>query len=228
MKKKVLFTSKYHFNLNEETNIQPAKNFIPKHWKDLPYYENNNYNLRGRFKTAKACPSFVEIFKEGYVIPAPCDIWLYTDNEEWKWETASPIDFIKITNHTNNQYVNSISNTNIKNIFKLDGIWNCITPKGYSVRQIPMIYHHNPDFYVMYGIIHTDKLHQINPQIAFISDKKEIVIHKGTPLCYIVPFKREKFKLEIVDYNENIEKKVYKSNLNYLAAFSRKNYNKED
>ena len=226
--KEIIFTSPYNFDLIEETCMQPAKNFIPEHWKNLNYYKDNTFNIKGYNKTAKACPSFVEILKEGYVLPAPCDIWLYTDGDEWKWETAAPVDFIQISNHSGFQYFDNVPNSNVKMVFKLDNTWHAITPKGYSMRQIPMIYHHNPNFYALYGVIDTDKVHQLNPQIAFISDKNEFVIQKGTPLCYYVPFKREKFNYKVKKYNSKLEEKVFINNIKYLASFTRSNYSKKE
>ena len=225
--KEIIFTSPYDLHLVEETCIQPAKNFIPEHWKNLTYYKDNKSNIKGYNKTAKACPSFAEIFKEGYVLPSPCDIWLYTDGEDWKWETATPVDFIDISHHAGFQYFNSVPDTDVKMVFKLDNIWNCITPKGYSIRQIPMLYHHNPDFHTLYGVIDTDKLHELNPQIAFTSTKNEIVINKGTPLCYYVPFKREKYKYSIVEHDK-LKKKLFADKLNYLGGFNKKNYMLKD
>lgn len=222
--KDIIFTSPHNLHLIEETCIQPAKNFIPEHWKKLNYYKDNNYNLRGYYKTAKACPSFVEILKEGYVMPAPCDIWLYTDGDEWKWETASPVDFLQISNHSGFQYFDNVPNNNVKMVFKLDNLWHCITPKGYSVRQIPMFYHHNPNFYALYGVIDTDKVHELNVQLAFTSTQNEFVIQKGTPLCYYVPFKREKYNMKILEHSEKIKKKLFADKINYMASFNRKKY----
>ena len=191
--KEIIFTSPYDLHLVEETCIQPAKNFIPEHWKNLTYYKDNKSNLKGYNKTAKACPSFAEIFKEGYVLPSPCDIWLYTDGEDWKWETATPVDFIDISHHAGFQYFNSVPDTNVKMVFKLD----------------------------------TDKLHELNPQIAFTSTKNEIVINKGTPLCYYVPFKREKYKYSIVEHDK-LKKKLLADKLNYPGGFNKKNYMLKD
>ena len=151
-------------------------------------------------RTAKQCPSFVDVFREGYVIVAPCDIWLWTDGDAFKWKTA--LDFVNISIHADNQLKDYFQDSTIKKIFKIDNVWKIRTPKGYSIRQIPLFYHFNPDWQVAYGLINTDTYHELNVQIIFTSEKEEVFIKQGDPLCYIVPFKREKLlDMEITEYS---------------------------
>lgn len=217
---RVIFSSPNNLELSEKTIIKPAKYFIPKEFKNMPYSLDEK-DLMQQKKTAKSCPSFVEILREGYVIPSPCDIYLSYNKEidNWKWQVPSAYDWMDISIHPPFQFKDYYKDTNIKYVFKINSLWNVYTPKGYSVRQIPMFYHNNKDFEVAYGVIKSDVFHQINPQILFISDKDEIIIEKGTPLCYIVPFKREKYNYKIVPYSK-MKERDYKSTLNIMGKFS--------
>lgn len=217
---RVIFSSPNNLELSEKTIIKPAKYFIPEEFKNMPYSLNEN-DIMQQEKTAKSCPSFVEILREGYVIPSPCDIYLSYNREidNWKWQTPSGYDWVDITIHHPNQFQNYYNNSNVKYVFKINSLWHVYTPKGYSVRQIPMLYHNNKDFQVAYGVIKSDVFHQINPQILFISDKDEIIIKKETPLCYIVPYKREKYNYKVVPFNK-MKDKSYKSTLDIMGNFS--------
>jgi len=217
----IIFTSKYDLHLSENTKIQPAKKFIPQYFSDMPTnFIKSEENKRGKNRTAKTCPSFVDVLNEGYVVPAPCDIWLSADGKgEWHWETAKPFDFIDIVEHSHDQLLNYMPNTNIKHIFKINSLWDIITPKGWSIRQMPMFYHFNPHWYVSYGIIDTDKYHELNPQILYISKRDEIFISQGEPLCYIVPFKRESLNMKMEEYSLH-EQRLKKSKFDMLGKFN--------
>ena len=47
---------------------------------------------RTKAKTIKACPSFVELWDEGFVIPAPCDYILQWIDGELYWRTRATFD----------------------------------------------------------------------------------------------------------------------------------------
>ena len=84
-------------------------------------------------------------------------------------------------------------------VFKFISPWNLITPKGYSVLQLPMFYHFSNDFSVLPGIIHTDTHHELNQQILYHGEGKEIFIRRGTPLVQYIPFKRSKYNITTRD-----------------------------
>jgi hypothetical protein len=54
----------------------------------------------------------------------------------------------------------------------------------------------------MPGIIDTDVWHEINQQILYFGNGKEIFIKKGTPLAHYLPFKRIESTLEIREQTE--------------------------
>lgn len=223
MKNKITFVPTLD-GLYEHTDLhpQPAKNFVPDWYKNMPSdYKSNNYfisKLRPNIRTAKLCPSFAEIFKEGFVLVAPCDIWLRVSTDYWEWNT--PDERIKLDIHEDEQFLLHQNNTNIKKVFKLYYPWRVITPKGWSVRQIPLMWNLNQDWLVSYGVINSDVIHGLNQQILFTSDKEEVLIKKGTPLNYIVPFKREdKLKLNVSPLTNEYDKLIKKSDTLVLSQF---------
>ena len=53
----------------------------------------------------------------------------------------------------------------------------------------------------------------------FTSDKDEIIIKKGTPLCYYIAFKREDYQYNVVEYSEDLRKKTVLSRGNVFTHF---------
>ena len=215
---------------------QPATNYISEMWKNTPLlmpqdkqewdlFVDKNIGEDSRKHTAKTCPSFIDIWMSGYVVPAPCDIWMYFDKKTnlYQWETSMPQ--IELTTHPNMQLLEHGKGENDWLFtFKLDNVWFVETPKGYSIYQVPMLWHDRRDYEVAYGVIHTDMYHQLNIQI--LVKKQEIMINQGDPLCYIVPYKRLKHNHEIVPYDEE---KIMASNFRNLGRFKSmylKNFNR--
>ena len=201
---------------HKELHPQPAKNFTPDWYKKMPTDVKQPGTFHSKvipnIKTVRMCPSFVDVFKEGYVIPAPCDIYLKVlPNGEWQWQT--PDEEYRLDIHEEEQFLNHLNGvSNIKKVFKLISPWVAITPKGWSVRQIPMIYNFNPNWQVAYGILNTDVEHELNQQIFFTSDNNEVLIKRGEPLNYLVPFKRnDKLKIEVTSYTSEVTKYVNKA-----------------
>jgi hypothetical protein len=230
--KKIQFVIKdKHYLANKDIHPKPMSDYVPEWYKDMQPYKPKSKSLLDIINiknNVKSCPSFVEIFKEGFAILAPCDILLSYNHKtkEWFWKTPllyEQFEFLSGTKfvdiHNNNQMLNHVPNNNLyKLIFKINLPMKIITPNGYSVRQIPMPYNFNNDWEAMYGVFRSDKIHEVNIQIGYKTHKEEILIKRGEPLCVYIPFKREKFKLDIVDYNKrqpNIllinENKMYSS-----------------
>ena len=202
-------------SLIKECAPQKTKNFIPDWFKNIP---PSSFGLG----TVKDCPSFVDWFSTGYVLPMWMDSEIFYDNESKKWETnSSPLmplwDF-----HTENQmteYVTPIfQGLNGTAIFKAQCPWRIITAPGWSVLQLPLFYNFNTDWSILPGIIDTDIHHEINQQVLYHGDKKSIFIKRGSPFVMYIPFKREKNILEVRDQNK---KDIEKFNLNLLKIKSK-------
>jgi hypothetical protein len=188
-----------------KTLPQPAKNFIPDWFKDMPVHkaiDDPKTALLHQLdmSTIKKCPSFRDIWKYGIVIPAPCDIYINATHDEWMWRT--PTNIIELEYHADYQFKDHYPNKNIKGVFKIKHPLAVITPKGYSVMQIPLLYHNNPDWYFPWGLLDSDEYHDLNPQLIVTSKDREILIKQGEPLFYLYPFKRENWQIEMLEYKD--------------------------
>src|SRR6056300_1065278 len=114
----------------ERLRPQPSKNFLPIEFKNMPIKPNNDKNIINFFPTAKACPSFSDVLNEGYVLVAPCDIWIKTDGHNYEYKTKKGVS---MSIHPSGQLIDYYVDTNVKLIITIDYAWICETPKGYSV-----------------------------------------------------------------------------------------------
>jgi len=213
---KIIFTTDIEgLYEQEDLHPQPAINYMPDWYKNLPtdIKRDNTFisKVIPNMKTVKLCPSFAEVFREGYVMLAPCDYYFRLEkNGYWNWQT--PDTEIKCDVHEDEQFIQHINNKVAKKVFKLINPWYGITPKGWSIRQVPLFYDFNEDWQIAYGILNTDVEHELNQQLIYTSKSNEIFIKRGTPLNYIVPFNRkEKLQHEIKPINKELRSKIMKS-----------------
>ena len=223
-KNKVRFVAKQPSMLDLDIALpQPAEIFIPDWFKKIPPFESEELTSILRRATSKSCPSFVDTFKEGYVIPAPCDIWLKVlDDGSWEWRTASPLMTCEI--HNDNQMVDYMpKSSKVRKVFKLILPFTIHTSKNIWMKQVPMLWNYNTDFHIAYGQFNTNKVHQVNLQILYTSKKNEIIIKQGTPLAQYVPFRKEKFDIKIVENNKNYQlaedKYIFAANSKFKGGY---------
>jgi len=221
--------------LNKELLPQPAENYMPDWYKNLknPHYIDKEKPILSKIlkpKTVKQCPSFVEMFKEGYMLLAPCDYWLSIDNDKVEWRT--PINYEtfhsngEVGYHSDSQFVNHLpSKSNIKAVFKIILPYGIFGPKNYSIKILPVPYSFNNDFHANYGIQDLDTTFELNIQINYTSDKKEILIQKGTPIALIIPYKKEKFKVTYEYLHDSKYKnKVVSQKFKLINSFNNRYY----
>lgn len=224
MKKIILTSAVEGFANLEASKIHKARDFLPKWYKDLPkdIEDGNGYNgfvskLIPNLKTAKMCPSFGDLFKESYVVTAPCDIHIgQTERGTWVSKMSNP-DFI-LRRHPDDMYTNHVKESGVRGMYTLSTGWNIITPKGYSARFDPLFYHHNKDWVVPPGIVKQDKFHSLNIIILYTSEKNEIYIKQGEPLCYLTPYKRQNYRIAYESYERHRDR-IKTSKLSIVNKF---------
>lgn len=183
----------------EECLPQPAKNFVPSWFKNIPAHKDLNPTdtVVPKMKTVKTCPSFPDYFSTGVVLPMWADTTIEFDEKEgrYRWHCGIAGSPFEIDLHYNEQFLDhapvKFLNSSPSFVFKFVSPWYLRTPNGYSSLQLPMYYHFDNNFSVLPGVIDTDIFHSINQQVMYFGDGKEIFIPRGTPLVHYVPVRRE-------------------------------------
>jgi hypothetical protein len=227
---------------DKEIHPQPISNYAPDWFKNLNIAKPKNKSLLEKFtmtNNVKSCPSFIDVYQDGFVILAPNDyILAYDENTGYyEWRVAAQFQrpeyntkTVDVSVHSKEQMIEHLpSNSPYKKIFKFNLPMKVITPNGYSMRQLPIPYSFNKDYEAAYGILRTDKHHEVNIQMLYKSDKEEILIKRGTPLCVFAPFKRDKFSIEIVNNktNKKIRDRLLVNENILYASFGKKTKNTE-
>jgi hypothetical protein len=205
---------------------QPAMKFVPDAWKKVPRSSPIGefpLSIQKR-RTIKTCPSFVDWFTTGVILPAWCDMAFKYDKTTDKWEAAmgagtSPYD---IKAHPHDQMLKYMDykhrGEQAQLVFKLVSPWALTTPKGYSTLQLPLFYHADRDWQVMAGMWDSDLSITLDLQVAYFGNGQEVLIKKGQPLVHYIPFKREKINFITKLMND---KDLYKLNSNAVAVASK-------
>ena len=182
----------------EDARPRPAGEFLPKWWKDMPKVDPDT-----GMGTIRVCPALPDFFNDGYIMPMWADTTIKYDEKEDTWTTYSGKNGQEFawSIHYNEQALKHASFKTFGQaasfVFKAASPWKIITPKGWSVYQLPVFYHFDNDFSVMPGTRDTDIYHNINAQVLYFGDGKEITIKQGQPFAQFIPFKRSKLESEV-------------------------------
>ena len=180
--------------LEKVAPIVPAKEYVPDWWKKVERMIDNKLDNKG---TVRNCPSFPEYITQGFVVPLWCDLHLEVHHDSWKWK--SPEKLFTFNNHPGEQFRDWLPKhvqDNTSMVLKPNCPWRVKTPPGWSVWQLPMIYHYNPVFETLPGIIWSDIHHEINQQML-IKQYGQFFIPRGTPLAMYVPYERNKYTYDV-------------------------------
>tara|TARA_A100001234_G_scaffold218505_1_gene227628 strand:- start:6388 stop:7119 length:732 start_codon:yes stop_codon:yes gene_type:complete len=220
---KYIITNEIYFEA-KELHPQPLKDFIPNWLKKVPNTFTPDSVVPSwsrKMRNVRACPSFVDIYKEGHVLLAPTDIkiWYEKENDIWYWRT--PFDLFpdepeatNITIHEDEQMKNHLpSAAKTKLIFKVNYPMFMDVPRGYGIRVLPVPYHYQNDWRVTTGVFTPSNVSQANLLFEFISDKDEILIKQGTPLAVHLPYKKEKHSISTELYNPKKHNKLKYKNV---------------
>lgn len=204
----------------EDVRPVPAREFYPKWWREMPFHDKQSGSY-----TAKSCPAFPDFFSQGFILPMWADTTLEYDPKTtgYRWEVREGLPY-KWDIHPNSQFIDHVKKVSFQgsaaqSVFKTESPWKIITPKGYSVLQVPLFYHFNNDFSVLPGIIKSDSYHGANHQVLVHGEnKKSFEIKRGTPFVQYIPIKREEFELDVHYATDDEQYSFIANSLNVLSS----------
>lgn len=217
----------------------PAKNHLPKWYKDMPPY-NNPPGYKERFlsviggsstTTPKMCTPMYDTFTTGYIIPLHTDLEVRVVNEEpeihWRLKSSIPVEQHGGGYSTNGNPGNtglSVPDGYHSTVFKWINGWDFKTPKGYSCLVTDPYANENSPFKAIAAVIDTDKVTLSILPPFWIKKGFEGIVEKGTPMVQIIPFKRESWKSTYSSFKEGeyeiLEDATFNSNIrNHYKKF---------
>jgi len=176
----------------------PSKKLIPDWFKKIPPHNENDI-------TVKKCVPFIDAMSVGYTLLSHMDIVIeqrpdgemrthFLDDAHEKLVRRWP----PIETHPQRQVPGSPMEN--YTILKYMSPWIIETPKDYSLLFLPPINRLEIPIVPLVGLVDTDTYYN-NVNIPFIHTMLEPngekhVIPAGTPMCQVVPIKREEWKAE--------------------------------
>jgi hypothetical protein len=196
---------------------KPAAKSIPGWYKDMAVHMDGE-KTTGLSKTTnvvsnltlKGCSPFLDALTSGYMFELPFDIE-FRRNEE---------GMINIRWATNVNYIGSHGPDQApglpgpvggsESLLKWRSGWRIITPKGYSALFTHPLNRHDLPFRTFSGVVDTD-MYELGVEFPFqllnTIEDDIFILKKGTPICQVIPFKREDWKSEQVEFDEDANKK---------------------
>lgn len=206
--------NKYAKNCFEEP--KPASLFIPDWYKQMNTVVRGHEYTGGLIDgkpmspntTMKMCSPFLDAMTSGYVWSLPQDILIYMDSNKnilFSWRTENDA----ISEHTENQHPTLPSAYDGQRfVMKWSFDFIIKTPPGYSTLFTHPINRHDLPFRTFTGVVDTDTyILPVQFPFQLLNSNFPMTIEKGTPVCQIIPFKRDNWKSNVDDISdEEIEK----------------------
>ena len=183
------------------------------------HHEKKDFPIRG-IGSIRDCPAVNDAMSFGYTLYLPADVFIDATQNEIKFDTGSfgngsrikDASFDFVTNHDPLQTSGYKAMFDFhKQALKWQTFWGVKTDDGYSSLFVHPMHRNDLPFYSVTAIVDTDKFATRDPYAFFIKDGFKGVIHRGTPILQVIPFKREEWEMQIVepdarDYQINKQK----------------------
>jgi hypothetical protein len=206
---------------------KPSAQSIPEWYKKIPLviegYDEitlHDFNSKASTLTVKGCTPFLDALTVGYMAVLPSDLEVKKTNDGelfFNWRVEGDL----VSLHTKDQHPglpNIIDSQD--SVIKFGFSFRIKTPKGYSALFTHPLNRHDLPFRTFSGIVDTDEYPQ-EVQFPFQLNKEitePIIIEKGTPVCQIIPFKRDNWKSTKEKYDEGF---VLKSRFDFASKIVR-------
>ena len=196
---------------------KPAANFIPSWYRSMPQTtDGGNKVFLSEDKSAsnmtlKGCSPFLDSLTSGYIMSTPCDIEI-SFNEFGELDVNWLIDLSEVVSGHDGRQMPGMKSlaSNYDGALKWRSGWRIITPTGYSTLFVHPLNRNDLPFQTLSGVVETDS-YCLPVEFPFILNnllikEDKFIIEKGTPIVQAIPFKRDNWSSEIIEFNEKQNK----------------------
>ena len=198
---------------------KPASTALPSWYKKMPLHMDGEKVTALAQSTTdvsnvtlKGCSPFLDGLTAGYMFVLPFDIEFRKKDDGFfdiRWAT----EVTYVGSHGAEQTPGIPTPMGgSQSVLKWRPRWRIITPKGYSALFTHPINRHDLPFRTFSGVVETDTYSlDVDFPFQILDDKFEdiSILKKGTPICQVIPFKREDWKSESIPADENQTRKSY-------------------
>lgn len=181
----------------------PAKEHLPKWYKEMPSYNEDNDGIRrltvrygASSVTPKMCTPMYDTFTTGYIIPLWADVEIRQIDDEPNlfWRTSGKqFEMHGGWGGGGNDGITGVTTPDgySQYVVKWLNGWDIRTPKGYSCLITDPYANENSPFKAIGAVVDSDKLKLSILPPVWIKKGFEGIVEKGTPMVQVIPFKRE-------------------------------------
>ena len=189
----------------DKYNPYPAASVVPDWYKKMDNYIGGNERMfvnGSPNATVKRCVPVADAMNAGYIIPTSQDVFVTEETQldgsvlpYFSWSlgvAAKALDFHPIEQAPLHPLANG-------NPFpKWINPWSIKTPPGFSVLFCQPMHRDNEIFTILPGIVDTDTYtNQVNFPFQLNDPSFRGLIPAGTPICQVIPFRRDSWQMEI-------------------------------
>ena len=178
----------------------------------FPIYPSKQLNRKYRnwpedpnVMSTKSCPGILKLTSTGWIIPAPADFIIKVDDagisydwrEPWRFKTGPeyPPDVARYVSavHGPNQTMCLLDDPSevLSCIVKIETPWRVEASDDIVFVMMPVHYNNEDRFFSATGILDSRYGYNLNIQLFWKKKHGETLVKAGTPLCHIIPMKRE-------------------------------------
>lgn len=189
---------------------KPAKNYLPKWWKDAWTFgrvvdEKKLQLTNGTTNsTFKKCQPILDSLTHGYIIELPFDIYLEQDEgNEDGFKISWKVDAGIFTTHGQHAMNMETPHGYHKRILKYQ--WPIVpyTPEGFSLLVVEPLGYNQLPFKAVPAIVDTDDKRTTNFAIpCWPSTSFDGIVKAGTPIAQLIPIKRENWTSDYTYYED--------------------------
>lgn len=208
---------------------RPASEFIPDWYKKTKIFDGGAPNfLDGEIvnKSIKSCYPFFDAYNTGYIQESWTDIYFEFDENSFNFSYAmgpEPISNRERVNIRLSEYFNPLE-------FIWRVYWVPQLENGYSAMMTHPLNRYDLPFLTTTGIIDSDMFYHVSPANYpfYIYKGFNGVIPAGTPLYQIIPIKRDSWKSDTSEFNEDeYQRRLAKGRRFFIGNYKRLFYQKK-
>lgn len=223
----ITFTPTTYEDQLMETHPHAAIRSLPDWYKDIPPYTDGENKLQFPLHfavpnlTVKRCVPFLDAFNTGYVAVLSDDVFVQQIDglPIVRWRSNANL----VTDHPTSQVPGvPIPKEYSPTPLKWENKWTVNVPKGYSVMFTHPLNRFDLPFYTLTGIVDCD-FFDAPVNFPFLLKKDfEGIIERGTPICQLIPIKRDNWESTVKTFDaDQSYKSIRSSNMSMINHYKK-------
>lgn len=220
--------------ITDQYPIYPAKDYKRKWVKNcaraFAKYKDKTENTQSLITAAK-CPGMRNVMESGYIVQSWFDFTIETTaDDDTEFKIYYPNQFEKHIEDIGykNPLINSFNTkfsplkiptgNNLNSIIKIWTPYHFEVPDTHELLVLPVMYDDNPPFTACPGSISGFEI-DFNVHVFWHAREGKTFVPAGTPLCQLVPIKRDKTKIITETTSDEVKKRVAERKFKKYSSF---------